>query len=114
MQAMSTPPVSDVRAAAGGVPVITWATMPMSSCLHLFGPEELGGFGDLKARVTAAAKAQSKTEAEVAGNILEPRGAIVRRPGVPDMYDYEFSMGEVRWIGLTCEHSDAESSFRNW
>jgi hypothetical protein len=79
--------------------------MPMSSCLHLFGPEELGGFGDLKARVTAAAKAQNKTEAEVAGGILEPRGAVVRRPGVPDMYDYEsFPWGRcagLDWTGMS-------------
>jgi hypothetical protein len=99
MQLMSTPPFPDVRAAAGGAPVLAWVPTPMSGCLYYVGPEDMGGFGDLNARVAAAAAvpaAQGKTEAEVADALLAPRGVVIKRPGAPDVYDYEFSPQEVR------------------
>jgi hypothetical protein len=85
-----------VKAAAGGVPIVKWMPCPMSAFLHLFGPETLGGYGDLDAKIAAAAKAQGKTEAEVADSLYERKeGEIVVTPGVPALYDYEFQPQEV-------------------
>lgn len=94
---MSTFVPGVVKVAAGGVPIISWMPCPMSACLHLFGPETLGGYGDLDGKIIAAAKTQGKPEAEVADGLYERKeGAITATPGVPAVYDYEFHPQEVR------------------
>jgi hypothetical protein len=88
---------SAVKAAAGDVPLVHWMPCPISASLHMFGPEAMGGHGDLDAKIIAAAEAQGKPEAEVADALYDRKeGAIIETPGVPALYDYEFNPQEVR------------------
>jgi hypothetical protein len=69
----------------------------MSSVLHMIGPEEMGGLGDWGAKLEAAAKATGKTTVELAESFYEwMEGKVVKTPGVPDLYDYEYFPQEVR------------------
>jgi hypothetical protein len=71
----------------------------MSSVLHLSGPESLGGYGDLAAKLDAAAKAAGKTVPEVADSVFrQVSGNIKKVAGLPDMYDYEYVPQEVRFF----------------
>jgi hypothetical protein len=95
-QPLATFVPATVKAAAGGAPIVRWMPCPMSGCLHLFGPEALGGHGDIDAKIAAIAKAQGKTEIEAADGLCERNeGAIITTPGVPALYDYEYQPQEV-------------------
>jgi hypothetical protein len=79
--------------------VILSMPSPMSACLHVMGPEELGGYGDMDARLAEAAQAQGKSimAREVADSIfLRTAGKVIQGPGMPAMYDYEYHPQEVR------------------
>jgi hypothetical protein len=68
----------------------------MSGVLYIAGPEELGGYGDLAAKLDAAVKATGKTVAEIGDTVYgKAEGKVVKIPGVPDMYDYEYFPQEV-------------------
>jgi hypothetical protein len=69
----------------------------MSSVLYLVGPEEMGGHGDLGAKLEAAVKATGKPLPEIADSVYERlEGKVAKVPGVPDLYDYEYFPQEVR------------------
>jgi hypothetical protein len=77
--------------------VYAWVSSTLATFLRYSGPEELGGFGDLAAKLDAAAAAQGKTVPEVADSIFrQVGGGIIKLPGIPEMYDYEFFPQEVR------------------
>lgn len=108
-QAFLTAPVPIVKAAAG-CPVFAWMPSPMAACLYLFGPESLGGYGDLAAKIAVVAKKQNIPKTEAAHHVyLREQGAVIRVAGTPDMYDYEYHPQVVRaqsaawctWV-LTC------------
>jgi hypothetical protein len=68
----------------------------MFSVLHISGPEELGGYGDMAGKLAAAVKATGKTIVEVADSVfLTAAGDITRVPGIPELYDYEYFPQEV-------------------
>jgi hypothetical protein len=89
---------------------------PAAPMLRLFGPEELGGFGDLKGKIDADAALSGKPAEEIGMNVRgqasldidthsdagtaqvyrKITGEIVRVPGLPDAYDYESFPQEVR------------------
>jgi hypothetical protein len=73
----------------------------MSAGLYLGGPEDLGGYGDLNAKLEAAAAAAGKTINEVADSVCNLNSGTVKKvAGVPDMYDYEYEPQEVRYVHL--------------
>jgi hypothetical protein len=89
-QAFLTAPVPTVKEVAG-CPVFAWMPSPMSACLYLFGPESLGGYGDLAAKIAAVAQEHDISKTEAAHRVyLREQGAIIHVPGTPDMYDYEY------------------------
>jgi hypothetical protein len=98
LQVLTTPPASAAKAAAGeACPVIAWLPSPMSANLLLFGPESLGGHGDIDQKLADAAQVQGKTIPEVADSVFKrTAGVIVKAPGAPDMYEEEYSPQEVR------------------
>jgi hypothetical protein len=89
-----------VKSVSGGTcPVIVWVATPMHAFLRFAGPAELGGFGDIGAAMEAAAQSEGRTIAKVASRMSGPVGAdVVRLPGLPDMYHYEYHPQEVRRI----------------
>jgi hypothetical protein len=81
----------------GTCPAFAWVATPMSAFLRFAGPEELGGFGDLDAKMKTAAEREGRSLLEIAASMGGPVGDdIVRVPGLPDMYHYEYHPQEVR------------------
>ncbi|KAG6915692.1 hypothetical protein DXG01_010420 [Tephrocybe rancida] len=80
------------RALTGdSVPIISWVTGGSPTLLRCWGPESMGGFGDLSAIIQAEVERTGRPLFEVGNEVYKPTGgAVVRIPGVPAMYDYEF------------------------
>ncbi|KAG6852596.1 hypothetical protein C0991_010721 [Blastosporella zonata] len=81
------------RALTGdSVPIISWVTGGSPTLLRFWGPESMGGFGDLTAKIEAEAERTGRSTLEVGNEQLyKPKdGGVVQVPGVPPMYDYEF------------------------
>jgi hypothetical protein len=61
-----------VRAAAGTeCRILAWITAPMSSILRTFGPEGLGGLGDLQGKIEAEAQKTGKPAPAVAMSVRD-------------------------------------------
>lgn len=50
----------------GKCPIIMWFPAPISSFMGVLGPENMGGHGDLAAKIEATARELGKTPVEVA------------------------------------------------
>ncbi|KDR73136.1 hypothetical protein GALMADRAFT_722028 [Galerina marginata CBS 339.88] len=73
------------------VPIMSWMTGHASSLLRLFGPESLGGIGDIGAKIDAEATRLGVTPEEIGEKIYNHTdGTLVKTSGLPAMYDYEF------------------------
>jgi hypothetical protein len=57
---------------AGACPIMAWFGAPISSCLNFMGPEHMGGYGDLRAKIETAAKESGRTPIEVADLVRVP------------------------------------------
>ncbi|KAG5650551.1 hypothetical protein H0H81_011832 [Sphagnurus paluster] len=80
------------RALTGrSVPVISWVSTGSAAFLRLWGPESMGGLDDFGAKVDAEVARTGKSPLE-AGEYLyrHTKGAVIRIPGLPPMYDHEF------------------------
>jgi hypothetical protein len=78
-------------------PAFGWVSSSLATFIRFSGPEDLGGFGDLAAKITAAVETQpDKTLAQVADSVWkQTSGNVIKLPGMPDLYDYEFFPQEV-------------------
>ena len=47
------------------IPVYAWSCMSASFVLRIFGPKELGGFGDIKSQGSIQAEATGKDEDDI-------------------------------------------------
>jgi hypothetical protein len=79
------------RAITGqSVPIMAWMTGHASHIIRIFGPESLGGIGDLGAKIDAEAARLGVAAEEIASQVYNHTdGTVVKIPGLPDMYDYE-------------------------
>jgi hypothetical protein len=50
-------------------PILAWNPSTVSATLRLFGPENLGGLGDLQVKAAAEAAATGKPIAEIASSV---------------------------------------------
>jgi hypothetical protein len=83
--------IGNVKSIAGAdCPVLSWTPLPSATILRFLGPEELGGLGDLKAKIEAEAKRSGKAAEEVAMSVREHLCFIFGRTWL--IWD--------RWIGL--------------
>ena len=91
------------------VQVYSWLPCAVSAALHIFGPENLGGKGDIHAKAGEKARSTDESLNEVALEVsispMRPivaivdspmpqmtfgtEGKIVETPGMPPMFDYE-------------------------
>jgi hypothetical protein len=53
----------------GKCPIITWASFPLSNVLRLAGPESMGGYGDMQAKIMDLMAKTSKTLDEAADKV---------------------------------------------
>ncbi|KAF8508423.1 hypothetical protein BU17DRAFT_70821 [Hysterangium stoloniferum] len=110
--------ISSIRKISGqSVPVLAWVATPASSLLCLFGEEMRGGIGDLEGMIEEKIYLHGDRKREdVAAEIYRScRGSIIKVPGLPDHYDYEWHPQEPRspsripWVihkgalSLSCE-----------
>ncbi|GJJ09753.1 hypothetical protein Clacol_003977 [Clathrus columnatus] len=74
------------------IPIIAWNTAALNAFLRLFGPESLGGLGNVGLKAEILAKETGRSKDEIAMELYDPEtGELVELPGLPPMYDYEFS-----------------------
>ncbi|KAJ7473185.1 hypothetical protein B0H11DRAFT_2037540 [Mycena galericulata] len=80
------------RAISGtAIPILTFIAGNAGSIIRVFGPESLGGLGDVRAKIDAQVLQTGDSTDDVAEQILRPaNGNVVKIPGVPAMFDFEF------------------------
>ncbi|KAF8194757.1 hypothetical protein K438DRAFT_1968703 [Mycena galopus ATCC 62051] len=85
------PQLTAIRSLSGAqVPVFTFISTHSAVLIRRFGPESLGGRGDIGASIDAEALRVGKTAEEVGNQMMmHTDGTLLRVPGVPAMYDYE-------------------------
>ncbi|KAH9476028.1 Hydroquinone glucosyltransferase [Psilocybe cubensis] len=73
------------------VPVLTWMSGGVSTFIRFFGDDTIGGLGEFESRAAAEATLTGVTTSEAGLKILfEGEGKLLKIPGLPAMYDYEF------------------------
>ncbi|PPQ92738.1 hypothetical protein CVT25_015359 [Psilocybe cyanescens] len=84
--------IASTRAISGSsVPIFSWLTGHAATIIRIFGPEHYGGLDDITAKIEAEAARRGVTTKEIGDSILtHTEGKIIKIPGVPDMYDWEF------------------------
>ncbi|KAL7281208.1 hypothetical protein ACG7TL_004516 [Trametes sanguinea] len=86
-------PVMDIREISGnGVRVFVWLPIMLSAVHYLFfGPESVGGRESARLRAEEEARRTGEDVGEIMAKLLlETQGEIVRVPGIPPMYEYEY------------------------
>ncbi|GJJ09757.1 hypothetical protein Clacol_003981 [Clathrus columnatus] len=84
------------------IPIIAWNTAALNAFLRLFGPESFGGLGNVGLKAEIIAKETGRSKHEIAMELYDPEtGELVELPGLPPMYDYEFSAQHEDVISLT-------------
>ncbi|KAG5650553.1 hypothetical protein H0H81_011834 [Sphagnurus paluster] len=88
------PQLKASRALTGhSIPIIAWMPGAGSTSIRIWGPESLGGLGDFGAKVDAETARIGRSREDVANEFYQrtvEAGAVIRVPGLPPMYDYEF------------------------
>ncbi|KAI0745368.1 UDP-Glycosyltransferase/glycogen phosphorylase [Earliella scabrosa] len=73
------------------VKVYNWVPGSTYALFHLFGPEHLGGKGNIRIKAEEKALATGRPYNEVALEMASgTTGTVVQVPGLPPMYDYEY------------------------
>ncbi|KAF9551249.1 UDP-Glycosyltransferase/glycogen phosphorylase [Agrocybe pediades] len=93
MDSFAFPQLQISRSISGNtVPVFAWGTGKAASTIRMFGPESSGGLGDLETRIQFEAARLGVSPAEIGDKVVRSTsGKIVKLPGIPEMYDYEWA-----------------------
>ncbi|KAH9476237.1 UDP-glycosyltransferase 84A1 [Psilocybe cubensis] len=89
------PQMLATRAITGNsVPIISWFTGHVATGIRFWGPKTLGGYGDIEKQVDEEAARTGRSPKEISDELYNfpkrANGEIVRVPGVPEMYDWEY------------------------
>ncbi|KAI5118935.1 hypothetical protein M0805_003759 [Coniferiporia weirii] len=86
-------PIANIRSVSGtSVPIYAWQTGAVGGGLFLYGPERYGGKGDMAAKIAAiTAKDEETIQKEKEKLYRRIKEELLEVPGIPPMYDYEFS-----------------------
>ncbi|KAI0633620.1 UDP-Glycosyltransferase/glycogen phosphorylase [Trametes polyzona] len=93
IDAFATEPVRVIRRSSVGdaVKIYTWLPGATTAFFYLFGPEELGGRGSLITKIENEVKKSGRSFEDVCLDLaVTPKGNVVKVPGLPPMYDYEY------------------------
>ncbi|PIL34101.1 hypothetical protein GSI_03812 [Ganoderma sinense ZZ0214-1] len=84
-------PFHAIKALSGNtVKVFSWHPGLTYALFHLFGPEHVGGRGNLLPLIEEKVRQTGRSFGEVSREIhFTPTGTLVRVPGMPPMYDHE-------------------------
>ncbi|KAI0371040.1 UDP-Glycosyltransferase/glycogen phosphorylase [Pilatotrama ljubarskyi] len=85
-------PIHTIRALSGNsVKIYSWMSGAAMGIFYLFGPEQLGGRGNIRLKAEEEAKRTGRSFEEIAIEMsLIPKGEVVKVPSLPPMYDYEY------------------------
>ncbi|KAH9895042.1 UDP-Glycosyltransferase/glycogen phosphorylase [Cubamyces lactineus] len=85
-------PIATIKKISGNtVKIYGWYPASTLAMFYLLGPERWGGIGDVHAKAGVEAMQTGRTYEEVVSEMLYvPKGKVVRVPGLPPMYDYEY------------------------
>ncbi|KAJ7627934.1 hypothetical protein DFH06DRAFT_725204 [Mycena polygramma] len=73
------------------IPILIFVTANAGALVRMFCPESMGGQGELFKKIDAEALRLGKSTDEVGDKMFHHTdGTVIRIPGVPPMYDYEF------------------------
>lgn len=95
------------------MPIYAWQTGAVPAMLYYFGPESLGGGGDLAEKISKIELENTEARDKEIGRVCIPLccclltltvrkiyrrldGKVVKMPGIPLMYDYEYFPQTVR------------------
>ncbi|KIJ46268.1 glycosyltransferase family 1 protein, partial [Sphaerobolus stellatus SS14] len=83
--------VKSIQAIDPAVINLAWTSMSNSASIRVFGPEELGGQGDICTKARIESENTGKSAKEIEARLCYPEeGKLLQIPGLPPMYDYEF------------------------
>ncbi|KAI0743896.1 UDP-Glycosyltransferase/glycogen phosphorylase [Daedaleopsis nitida] len=85
-------PFDSIKPLSGGdVKVYCWSAGMTAVIFHFFGPESLGGKGNIRLKAEEQARLTGRSFDDIVKEIaFQPQGEVVRSPGIPPMYDYEY------------------------
>ncbi|KAI0368559.1 UDP-Glycosyltransferase/glycogen phosphorylase [Pilatotrama ljubarskyi] len=85
-------PTETIRKLSGNsVKIYSWVSGGTCALFYLFGPEKLGGRGNLRLKIEEESKRTGKPFPEVAAELaFLPKGVVIKTPALPPMYDYEY------------------------
>ncbi|KIJ46329.1 glycosyltransferase family 1 protein [Sphaerobolus stellatus SS14] len=73
-----------------GVTILGWSPANNSAALRMYGPEDLGGTGDVVAKALVEAEKTEKSAKEIQNYLVYPvEGEIIDIAGIPLLYDFE-------------------------
>ncbi|KAF5311787.1 hypothetical protein D9619_003781 [Psilocybe cf. subviscida] len=94
------------------IPVTAIVASGAAPIIQLFGPESIGGFGNVGPRIDAEVARTGRDPIEVGEEIFHSvKGAVSRIPGLPEMYDYESFPQKLTSFGPTSIVARAGYSF---
>ncbi|KAJ8469425.1 hypothetical protein ONZ51_g8997 [Trametes cubensis] len=80
-----------IRRVAPDVKIYTWFSGSAYNLMYLFGPENLGGLGNLLPKIEEdVAKTGKPFDIVSVEHFWRSEGNVIRVPGLPPMYDYEY------------------------
>lgn len=111
-----------VRSISGStVPIYAWQTGAVPAMLYYFGPESMGGGGDLADKISKIESDDDENRDKEIEKVGDPLccffltltgrkiysrldGNIVKMPGIPPMYDYEYfpQIVRIKPINMHC------------
>ncbi|KAI0674843.1 UDP-Glycosyltransferase/glycogen phosphorylase [Trametes maxima] len=85
-------PIRTVKRSSGSsVKVYAWMGGSTYAIFYLFGPEKLGGRGNIHVKAEQEVQKSGRPYTEVITEMaFVPKGEVVRIPAMPPMYDYEY------------------------
>ncbi|KAJ7323852.1 hypothetical protein DFH08DRAFT_346130 [Mycena albidolilacea] len=91
LDVFALPQLHATRAVSGNtVPIFMFIAGNAGALIRMFGPESMGGQGDLWPKINAEALRLGKTADEIGDQIfMHTDGTVLQIPGMPAMYDYE-------------------------
>jgi hypothetical protein len=93
LQFFAFPQLQATRAVSGrSVPIIACSSYGAGAMIRLFGPESMGGAGDIGAKIDAEVTRTGQSADEIGPKVYisYSEGELIRIPGLPGMYDHEF------------------------
>ncbi|KAI0645438.1 UDP-Glycosyltransferase/glycogen phosphorylase [Trametes meyenii] len=79
------------RLSKDSVKVHVWCSGLTAALYHWFGPERLGGKGNVRIKAEEESRRTGTPATDIIlRELAKPTGEVVRIPGIPPMYDYEY------------------------